>query len=114
MPGWVLLTLTCLNLLAAGCALAFSRQASTAAQRLKRWSECEREVSDLRADFTSLLESHKRLRSREGMRRLREERAAPAQETKAQARVRVFGGATGPDFAKRQLSMARGDDPDHR
>jgi regulator of replication initiation timing len=70
-------------------------------QMRKRMSDLELMMSDLESSFQSLLESHKRLRSRAGMRELRERVSEP--ETKEQARARIFGNKAGPAFAKQQL-----------
>jgi hypothetical protein len=70
----------------------------------KRMIDCEQATADLESSFSSLLESHKRLRSRTGMRELRE-RDATASETKAETRRRLFGTTAGPAFAKIQASL---------
>jgi hypothetical protein len=67
----------------------------------KRMNDLEVAMADLQSSFQSLIESHKRLRSRTGMRELREREQEP--ETKAQARARIFGHKAGPDFARTQL-----------
>ena len=75
---------------------------------LKRLRDLEQTTADLNSSFDSLLDSHKRLRSRAGMRELREREQEPVRETKEQARARVFGREAGPGFAKRQLEIERG------
>lgn len=109
MPGWAQIIVLSLTLLLAISAGVSSKQASASARRLKRWSESERDIADLRADYQALMESHKRLRSREGMRDLRAARAPPPGpppgETKAEARARIFGPKAGPDFTRQQLAM---------
>jgi hypothetical protein len=58
----------------------------------------------LELNFDSLLDSHKRLRSRAGMRELRaREEPVSKHETKAEVRARVFGNKSGPAFARQQL-----------
>jgi len=95
-----------ISCLAAVYAARSSRLASDASSGLKRLREVERQISDLQSNFDSLMESHKRLRSRVGMRQLRDEKEIPIRETKAQARARVFGSAAGPAFAEKQLRIA--------
>jgi hypothetical protein len=68
----------------------------------KRLNDLEVMIADLDSNFASLMESHKRLRSRAGMRELRE-RDSGKPETKAEVRARIFGQKSGPDFARRQL-----------
>jgi hypothetical protein len=71
-------------------------------------------TADLTSSFESLLESHKRLRSRAGMREIRARESAPQVETKTDVRRRLFAGASGPSFAKAQIELAarRGDSED--
>lgn len=103
---WGHIIATCLISTTAGYVGAYWNRVSRSSAWLKRLNECEAMVADLESSFASLMESHKRLRSREGMRRLREERIEPAQESKAEARKRVFGVTSGPDFARRQMEYA--------
>lgn len=65
------------------------------------------EIGELTSTVESLTESHKRLRSREGMRDLRARRAGPPRpETKAELLQRLgLAGKAGPDFARAQLSL---------
>lgn len=74
--------------------------------------EAHSEIGELTSTVEALAESLKRLRSREGMRDLRERRReasapppVPERETKQQARARIFGTAAGPEFVKRQLAL---------
>jgi hypothetical protein len=92
----------CVTLLAAGCAWAAYKQAFVSSRMKKRMNELEIAHTDLESSFQSLLESHGRLRSRAGMREIRAKDAKP--ETKEEARARIFGNATGPAFAKKQLA----------
>lgn len=109
---WALVMAICSALLSAGCALACWRLASESYLLRKRRHDLEASIAELNSNFENLVESHKRLRSREGMRNLRETRASTQAETKAQARARIFGAAAGPDFARRQLEVARDNRPD--
>ncbi len=88
----------------AGYAGAAWRRDSRYSALQKRMNELERMTSDLESSFGSLMESHKRLRSRTGMRELRETRSQEP-ETKAQVRRRLFGMAAGPAFAKIQAGL---------
>lgn len=65
------------------------------------------EIGDLTSSVESLTESHKRLRSREGMRELREKRKGRGEpESKAELLQRLgLAGKAGPDFARAQLSL---------
>lgn len=107
MPLWALVTLICSLSLSAACAMTCWKLASSAYRLQKSRRELELLTAELSSSFENLMESHKRLRSREGMRNLRETRGATPAETKAQARARIFGAAAGPDFARRQLEVAR-------
>jgi ElaB/YqjD/DUF883 family membrane-anchored ribosome-binding protein len=71
----------------------------------KRLRVVEMEIADLTSSFESLLESHKRLRSRAGMRELRAREEAPLVEDKKAIRRRLFGALAGPAFAARQASL---------
>lgn len=102
---WLVFIQICLALWAAGCAVACYRAVSVYSRLKKRVYDVERETSDLTSAFESLLESHKRLRSRAGMRELRSREAEPGPETKAQVRKRLFGVAAGPAFAARQAQL---------
>lgn len=65
------------------------------------------EIGELTSTVESLTESHKRLRSREGMRDLRARRSAPkGPETKAELLQRLgMAGKSGPEFARAQLEL---------
>lgn len=82
-----------------------SRQVFDASRRMKRINDLDLTMSDLQSSFQALLESHNRLRSRTGMRELREREAQPGQESKAAIRKRLFGVAAGPAFAARQAEL---------
>jgi hypothetical protein len=69
----------------------------------KRMDALEITTADLESSFQSLMESHVRLRSRAGMRELRAKDEPSKPETKAEARARIFGNKSGPDFARVQL-----------
>jgi len=96
------------------------RAASACALPRKQMRDMQNEIGELNSAIDNFELSLKRLRSREGMAELRLARAAargtppagdqvqPVKETKAQARARIFGGKSGPDFAKQQLDMQRG------
>lgn len=105
MSALLLTIQICLTLLAAGCAVAAYKRGSVSSRSLKRLNELEVMVSDLQSTFESLLESHKRLRSRAGMRELREREAEPGPESKSAIRKRLFGVAAGPAFAARQVEL---------
>jgi hypothetical protein len=107
MPTSALLILICFTSLSAACALVSWKAASGAARLRKQMRDAQIEIGELSSTVESLTESHKRLRSREGMRDLRARRAAPSgQETKAQLLARLgMAGKVGPEFAKAQLSL---------
>jgi uncharacterized protein (DUF342 family) len=105
---WVLLIATCVISLIAGSVAARWTRDSRYSRLQKRLNDCERTMADLESSFQSLLESHKRLRSRTGMQELREREAPRRQETKLEARRRIFGNANGPAFAKRQAEISAG------
>jgi hypothetical protein len=115
MPGLALITMTCLLLLSAGCALVAWRQASACSRIRKRVHDLELSTADLNASLENLLDSHKRLRSREGMRELRSRRAgktADRPESKGELLARLgLAGKAGPDFARAQLNL-NADDSD--
>lgn len=114
MSPWVQITLTCVLSLIAWYAGGRWKQASRSSADKKRLNDIEATVADLESSFSSLLQSHARLRSRQGMRELRERRSEErAPETKAEARRRIFGNAAGPAFAQRQreLESANGNRP---
>jgi hypothetical protein len=98
------LTGTCVLSLLAGYVGARLMRASRSNLSRKRLDDLERTMADLESSFRSLMESHKRLRSRTGMRELREERNQEP-ETKLQVRRRVFGNAAGPAFAQIQARL---------
>lgn len=106
---WLLITTIFCTLLAVVCAIVSWQQASRCSRTTKRLRDVELETSELTLAFESLLESHKRLRSRAGMRELRAREEAPPVESKADARRRLFAGASGPAFAKKQLQIASAD-----
>jgi hypothetical protein len=106
MLVWLQITLTCATLLAAGLVYAAWKRVSVSSRQTKRLNDLDLTIADLQSSFESLLESHKRLRSRAGMRELREREAQPGPESKAQIRKRLFGVAAGPAFAARQVSLS--------
>lgn len=69
--------------------------------------EAHIEIGELTSTVETLTESHKRLRSREGMRELRERRkGGKLPETKSELLQRLgMAGKVGPDFAKAQLEL---------
>jgi len=107
MPTSLLLTLISLALLCVVCAVVSWRAASGCYRLRKQMRETAIEIGELSSAVETLTESHKRLRSREGMRDLRERRKAPpAEETKGQLLQRLgLAGKAGPDFARAQLSI---------
>lgn len=109
--GLALITTICCAWLAAKSAADCLRQVSECSRLAKRLREIEPEIAELQSQYTSLLESHKRLRSRTGMQNLREKRASTAAETKAQLLQRLgLAGKSGPDFARAQIALRSGDD----
>jgi len=102
---WVLITLACVTLFNAGCAVVCSRSVFVSLRTKKRVRDLETTTADLESSFDSLLESHKRLRSRTGMRELRARDDDKPVETKADARRRIFGTAAGPAFAAKQVAL---------
>jgi hypothetical protein len=107
---WLQIMLTLVPLCVAVYVGHVSRQVLDALRRTKRINDLEVTMSDLQSSFTSLLESHKRLRSRTGMRELRDE--TKRVETKADARRRIFGTAMGPQAAKIVQGLAVGRNQD--
>jgi hypothetical protein len=105
MLVWLLIMQICLTLLAAACAVVASRPGSASLRTLKRQRELEVTMSDLQSSFEALLESHKRLRSRTGMRELRARDEEQPVEDKKAIRRRLFGALAGPAFAARQASL---------
>ncbi len=109
MHGSVLGIQICLLWLSARHARDCYSQASGFSLSLKRARDLEAQIADLNSNFESLLESHKRLRSRQGMKDLREKRGTDATrqpETKAQLLARLgLAGKAGPDFARAQLGI---------
>lgn len=106
MPTSALLTLICIASLCVACAFVSWRAASGSARLRKQMRDVQIEIGELTSTVESLTESHKRLRSREGMRDLRARRAAPERETKAQLLQRLgLAGKAGPDFARAQLNI---------
>lgn len=109
MPGWALTTMILSTFLCAACAAVAWKRASECFRLLKRVREVELVTADLSSHLDGLLESHKRLRSREGMRELREKRSTASTrqpETKAQILQRMgLAGKAGPEFARAQLSL---------
>lgn len=109
MPGWALITMILSTFLSAACAAVAWKRASECYPLRKRVRDLERTTADLNSDLESLLESHKRLRSREGMRELREKRSrktTPQHESKSELLERLgMAGKTGPAFAAAQLAL---------
>lgn len=109
MPGWVLITMISSTFLCVGCAAVAWKRASECFPLRKRVRELELTTADLNSHLDGLLESHKRLRSREGMRELREKRSTASTrqpETKAQLLQRLgLAGKAGPEFARAQLNI---------
>jgi len=121
-------TMTCLASIGAIYAVVYSRQASASSRASKRMLALETQIADLASSFDDLLESHKRLRSKEGMRELRERRkgAAPGAtaepevdlaklspaERKLYFRRKHFAGMDHRAFALKMQSMDRADSKD--
>lgn len=107
MPTSVLVTLILLTCTCVACAVVCWRAASASARLRKQVREAHIEIGELTSTVETLTESHKRLRSREGMRDLRERRKARSgPETKAELLQRLgLAGKAGPDFAKAQLEL---------
>lgn len=95
-------------------AVALWRPALRSSSQLKRVRNLELTIADLQSNFDALMESHKRLRSRTGMRELREARGSGVQSVPAgdkSALRRALGLNVNPiDFVKRQqqLELERG------
>lgn len=104
---WVQIIVTCLISCAAGYAGGSFRSVSGFSRMRKQLRDTQQTVADLESSFDSLLDSHKRLRSRAGMRELRERETQPGPESKAAIRKRLFGVAAGPAFAARQQALSR-------
>lgn len=110
MPSWLLITMICSQLLSVGYAVAAWKRVSDASAHRKWRNETTQLITDLQSSFDSLLESHKRLRSRQGMAELRERkkggRPPSTVETKAELMQRLgLAGKAGPDFARVQLQL---------
>lgn len=107
MPSSLLLTLIFSVLLCATCAVASWKAVSASYRLRKRTRELELLTAELNSNFESLLESHKRLRSRTGMAELRERRKGGGRpETKAELLQRLgLAGKAGPSFAAAQLAL---------
>jgi hypothetical protein len=110
MPTSALVTLICSVLLSALSASACWKLASGSYRLRKRTRELELLTAELSSSFESLMESHKRLRSRTGMAELRERRngsAAPREnESKGELLQRLgLAGKHGPDFARKQMTL---------
>lgn len=107
MPLWAQITLHCLTLLVAVSAGVASKRAFESSASLKWRRETDALITDLNSNFDSLLESHKRLRSRTGMQELRARRTPMTKaETKAELLARVgLAGKSGPEFARAQLNL---------
>jgi hypothetical protein len=85
--------LTCVISAVAGYVGAYWQRASAFSLLRKRMRDLEVTISGLESSFESLTEGYKRLRSRTGMRELRErEPEKGKQETKAEILARVFPG----------------------
>jgi hypothetical protein len=102
---WLQITLICALSLLAGYAGAYLRSVSVSSSTRKRMHSLEIAMSDLTSSFESLLESHKRLRSRAGMRELRARDEPEPVEDKKAIRRRLFGALAGPAFAARQATL---------
>jgi hypothetical protein len=100
------ITMVCLGFLLASYVGSYLGRVFASSRLLKRMRDLEQAHADLDSSFESLLASHKVLRSRAGMRELRAREAEPVskRETKDQARARIFGNKSGPDFARVQMS----------
>lgn len=114
MLSWALTILTCLLSLVAACVSVACWRAFASSPTLKWRRDMEQQISDLNSNFESLLDSHKRLRSRQGMQELRARRSgAKTVETKAELLARLgLAGKSGPDFARAQLRLVGADDTD--
>lgn len=114
MPTSALVILTLSTFLCVGSAAVCLRVASESARLRKLTRDAHIEIGELTSQVETLTESHKRLRSREGMRELRERRGKKNQpETKAELLQRLgLAGKAGPDFARAQLSLVNANDPD--
>jgi len=111
MPTWSLVTLICSVLLSALCASACWRLASASYRLLRRARDLEVLTAELNSNFESLMESHKRLRSRTGMAELRaRQKGPPEKETKAELLQRLgLAGKAGPAFARAHIGMIQND-----
>ena len=114
MPGLELITTICCTLLCVACAIVASKRASECLALRKRVRELELSTADLNSSMENLLDSHKRLRSREGMRELRANRSAKRDSTRAETKAELLqrlglAGKAGPEFARAQLSIHAND-----
>lgn len=123
--AFALLLSTAALLISAGAIFAavYCRRAFGSLRVTKRQNDLEAQIADLQSSFDDLMESHKRLRSKEGMRELRDRRkagAAAAQdepdldkmspaERKLYFRRKHFAGMDHRAFALKMQSMDRAD-----
>lgn len=107
MPTSALIILILSTCLCAACAAVCLRAASASARLRKQMRDLHIEIGELTSTVETLTDSHKRLRSREGMRDLRARRGEPkGPESKAELLRRLgLAGKVGPDFARAQLSL---------
>lgn len=109
--SWLPIIAICAGSLIAAFAGAFFGRVFASSQLRKRIRNVESSFADLESSFESLLESHKRLRSRAGMRELRSRRgvsdgSAPPPEGASKAELRRFYGiAAVQPAAQRSLQL---------
>jgi len=107
---WVLTITSLLTSLVALYVSVSFRRVSASSQLLKRARDLEVMTADLHSSFESLLASHKRLRSRAGMRELREKDGEiPPLGTRKNELRKFYGlnGLSGPDFARKQMQLEK-------
>jgi len=109
---WLVLTAILASCCSALLVAAVSKRAFEFSSPGKRMNSLEIEVADLRSSMATLLESHKRLRSRIGMQELRERskgsgtangHAPPPGSSKQALRDFYLRGQAAPEIARRVM-----------
>lgn len=115
---WSLLaTLTSLASLAAACVAVYWTRDSASSSLTKRIRGLETQLTDLSSSFDSLMESHRKLSARVGMRQLRERRKGEAADDepvppgdKAGLRRKYLNGRSHIEIARQVAGLPPGGD----
>jgi hypothetical protein len=112
MPWWVLPIVTALLCCAAICVAVFWERAGASSPLWKRVRALETQITDLSSNFDSLMDSHKRLSARVGMRNLRERRKGEGEDhepippgDKAALRRRYLNGKSHIEIARQVAGL---------